>query len=138
MAFGLDGKIGIDVENERTLSDMPGIAMRYFSAREYAWFAQHAEAERQKAFFTIWTRKEALVKAIGKGIGAPLDRFSVPLDKPLPALLTECDTTVFGHEQWTIYVLQAPSGYQASLALDSGRSMIISQTEVNRQWLTNM
>ena len=36
-------------------------------------------AQRLAGFYTCWTRKEAYVKAIGEGIGAPLERFAVSL-----------------------------------------------------------
>jgi 4'-phosphopantetheinyl transferase len=36
-----------------------------------------AREARLAAFFACWTRKEALVKAIGKGLYAAIDQFTV-------------------------------------------------------------
>ena len=40
------------------------------------------EEERYVAFYHVWSRKEALIKALGEGLFAPLNEFSVsPTEK---------------------------------------------------------
>jgi len=59
--------VGIDVESTRATVDTEAIAQRFFTPDEQAWVAQ---ADNQQAFYTLWARKEALVKAAGVGIDA--------------------------------------------------------------------
>lgn len=70
-------EIGVDLECVRPLSDMLGLAESCFTTVENAALARIPEHERRRAFFDGWTRKEAFLKAIGKGLSFPLKAFSV-------------------------------------------------------------
>ncbi len=59
--------VGIDIENKHRTSS--AIAEKYFSPRE-----------RESEFCHVWTRKEAVAKAEGTGIGLGLDTFDVTGD----------------------------------------------------------
>ncbi len=66
-----DAPVGVDVELIRPLRrDVPG---RFFTPAEQAWLTGRPES----AFFRLWTRKESFVKALGRGLTLPLNRFSV-------------------------------------------------------------
>ncbi|MBO7486500.1 MAG: 4'-phosphopantetheinyl transferase superfamily protein [Spirochaetaceae bacterium] len=69
-----DSAIGIDIE--RIKPAKAGIAARFFSAEETE-FLKTIPNEDQKAFFVVWTRKEAFLKALGKGLRMDLRSFSV-------------------------------------------------------------
>lgn len=76
--------IGIDVEDLRPIPEALKIARQYFSAAERYALERIPEDEQQVAFLTCWTRKEAVVKAMGGGLHIPLDAFSVPLSTQQP------------------------------------------------------
>jgi 4'-phosphopantetheinyl transferase len=81
LAFARETPVGIDVEQKRQLHDTLALARRYFSAEEVAMVEQAADAV--DAFLTIWTAKEAIVKASGKGIATgELHGFTVPFRNP--------------------------------------------------------
>ncbi|HEV7427431.1 MAG TPA: 4'-phosphopantetheinyl transferase superfamily protein [Thermoanaerobaculia bacterium] len=81
LAFTKETPVGVDVERRRELSDALALAQRYFSAEEVAIVERAADAG--EAFFAIWTAKEAIVKASGKGIGSgDLHSFTVPFRDP--------------------------------------------------------
>lgn len=76
-AFADATEVGVDVEAVRTLDDADEIALRVFSPRERAAYLRLAEGERPWGFFRCWTRKEALVKALGSGLSQPLEDLDV-------------------------------------------------------------
>jgi 4'-phosphopantetheinyl transferase len=80
--------VGIDVEQIRAEIDPLKIAGRYFSAREHASLTALSPALLPAAFFACWTRKEAVVKALGTGLSMPLESLEVGWDSetPVPGL----------------------------------------------------
>lgn len=77
-------QVGVDVEHIRPMPDLEGVAARVCTPAERAELSALAGAQRESAFFAMWTRKEALAKASGEGIqaivressGEPDDRWS--------------------------------------------------------------
>jgi 4'-phosphopantetheinyl transferase len=63
------GEVGLDVEQVRELGDLPAMVAHVCSPQESA-----ADAE---AFFTLWTRKEALLKAVGTGLATPMSAITL-------------------------------------------------------------
>lgn len=69
--------LGIDVEQIHLMEDLHAVAERHFAAEERERLFCLPESEQVPAFYRLWTRKEAYIKAIGTGLGHPLDRFAV-------------------------------------------------------------
>ncbi|KDD73977.1 hypothetical protein H632_c1682p0 [Helicosporidium sp. ATCC 50920] len=66
--------VGLDVESSQRRLHLGGakLAQRRFSAAERAHLeSRPTEASRNAAFLELWTLKEALVKALGRGINQP-------------------------------------------------------------------
>jgi len=72
--------IGVDLERMRPMSDMFGLAKRYFAESETKALFALPESKQTDAFFRLWTRKEAWLKAIGKGLTFPLRDVEVSFD----------------------------------------------------------
>ena len=73
--------VGIDLELTRPIADLQPLIDSYCSAREIAALAVLSGEARAAGFLGIWTRKEAVLKAWGTGIGAvPLNEVHVGLD----------------------------------------------------------
>jgi phosphopantetheinyl transferase len=73
--------VGIDLEagDGTPLDRQELLARRFFTAPELEyWSAQPAES-RDEAFRILFTRKEAMTKALGLGLSMPFNRFTVPL-----------------------------------------------------------
>src|ERR1041384_7387282 len=62
-----DRELGVDVEHVRADFASEDIARRFFSTVEVAAFNALPKEEQVAAFFRCWTRKEAYIKAIGRG-----------------------------------------------------------------------
>jgi len=77
------GPVGVDIEPVRPV-DALALARRWFLAAEAAWLARLPPGQRDEAFLTLWTQKEAIAKALGTGLrgGAGL-RQPVPVGRPL-------------------------------------------------------
>jgi 4'-phosphopantetheinyl transferase len=119
LAFAKRTPVGIDVERRRQLTDTLALARRYFSAEEVA-IVERA-ADENDAFFTIWTAKEAIVKASGKGIGTgDLHGFTVPFRDP------RLRPVVDG---WSVAAIDPKrDGYYAAVAARDGNRYIDAQT----------
>lgn len=63
-----DSDVGIDIERVRDVRNAAALAERHFSPAELAW-AGEMTAEK---FFTVWTKKEALLKRDGRGVDCDL------------------------------------------------------------------
>lgn len=69
-----DKCIGIDIEKIRTIN--LSIAKRFYADFEKKYLFQSQENIYER-FFEIWTKKEAYIKYIGKGLSIPLDSFDI-------------------------------------------------------------
>jgi 4'-phosphopantetheinyl transferase len=69
-AFTRVGEVGIDVECMRDLPDWEQIAESAFSPHELAQLRACPPEQRRDEFFRAWARQEAVLKALGTGLGA--------------------------------------------------------------------
>lgn len=63
LAFTTLGQIGIDIEKKRSIEI--DHYKDYFTDQE--WEKIHSAADKEKQFYILWTRKEALAKGLGLG-----------------------------------------------------------------------
>ena len=63
-------RVGVDVETFRAVPELDAIAARVCSKEERAALDAMKPQEREIAFLALWTRKEALAKMTGEGVGA--------------------------------------------------------------------
>lgn len=115
-------ELGVDVEYIRADFATEDITRRFFSPHEVAAFNALSEELRVAAFFRCWTRKEAYIKAIGRGLSQPLDGFDVTLaPEAAPALLRadEGDPS-----RWSLRDIDVGSDYAAALVVEGQISEI--------------
>jgi 4'-phosphopantetheinyl transferase len=72
-------KVGVDVEDIHSDLAWRRIADEFFSPSEVSALDRVASAERRRAFFDCWVRKEAYLKALGVGLRQPTTTFTVPV-----------------------------------------------------------
>jgi 4'-phosphopantetheinyl transferase len=75
-------EVGVDIEEMRVSSNLESLAAHVLSPSELEAWSRLPEAAKEANFFACWTRKEAVLKATGDGIGAGLTGFSVANVEP--------------------------------------------------------
>ena len=73
VAFSRFGRVGVDVEEPQPLDDLLSVATAAFVPAEVEQVRAAAGEEQLACFYRLWTRKEAIAKALGIGI-VGLDR----------------------------------------------------------------
>jgi 4'-phosphopantetheinyl transferase len=109
-------EVGVDLERLRPFSDELGLAERYFTPREAAALRALPPAARLEAFFRLWTRKEAYLKAHGLGISYGLERVEVSHGPDEPARILLIDGDEREAARWSLRALAPAAGYVGALA----------------------
>jgi 4'-phosphopantetheinyl transferase len=120
--------IGVDIEALRPL-EFAGIAKSHFTNQERAFIQESPADAQQHAFFTCWTRKEAFIKAVGKGLSIPLNTFDTYIAKGRRGLQLSAPKESPGIDAWWLQDLRAPDGYASAVAVEEGFDRV-----VYREW----
>lgn len=113
-AIAMKREIGIDVEYLKEVTMADKIVMRFFSETEKKFYVSQPEERKKLTFFTLWTRKEAYSKAMGRGIGLP----SKDIDLNLTADHEQKSPLSNNRSKWTLYSIDIDSGYLAALVTE--------------------
>ena len=114
----------MDIESVERRVDYRALANRFFSAAEQAAFKKLPAGAAGAAFYRVWSRKEAFLKATGQGLAGGLAGFSVPLGETL--VQTGARITTDTGSDWFIYNVIAPPGYQTALVADKAGLDIVA------------
>ena len=114
-ASGPSHSLGVDVEQRRADIDVMELAASVFSPWERETLATFAPKTQQHLFFDIWSRKEAVIKADGRGVAFGLDRFDVEFRPHHAAHVRRIDDrTDLPH--WHLFSLDLDGEHAAALA----------------------
>lgn len=116
-AFTRNLELGVDIEAIHPLTDLTRLVESFFTAREIKLFHKLPEARRLETFYSLWTGKEACIKALDKDLSwlshfdmtflarpsrhfehhtfqhlssAPISFYSLPFDSIFCAALAVC------------------------------------------------
>lgn len=93
-------EMGVDLEPVRDLPSREALARRWFHPEEVKALEQ--KGWDPAAFFAIWTAKEAVVKALGTGLGFGMDEVWIDAEDPGKPALRQLGKTDSGHLHWTL------------------------------------
>jgi 4'-phosphopantetheinyl transferase len=108
--------IGVDVEVQRPMPERAAIVRRYFHPGEAADFAAVPPADAEAAFFRCWSRKEAVVKALGLGMSLDLHRYRVACLPGAKADVLELEGDDMPQKTWSLIDLHPGPGHVGALA----------------------
>ena len=120
LALARGRETGIDIEKVRSDIEAEALAARFFSPRENDLLSRLAGREMLTAFFDCWTRKEAVLKAIGAGLTLSLSSFDVSLAPDHAELLA---TRWEEDHHVALHHLRAPEGYRAAMAVSEAKEL---------------
>ena len=113
-AFGRN-RVGIDIEMVKSMKNLDAMTRHIAHPKEYAEFQHLSEPEALDAFFRLWTRKEAFIKANGQGLSMGLRSIFIGTQ-------TQCIPTVEYKNKpqphWLIKDLPTEENYKLAVAID--------------------
>ena len=116
------GRLGVDVECVRPVKNVDELVARFFSERENKLFQNVPNAQKPSAFFNLWTRKEAMLKATGEGITRSLSLVEVSFLPGEPAKLLAIAGDAKAGARWKMWELTPAVGFTGAVAIESGTS----------------
>jgi 4'-phosphopantetheinyl transferase len=114
LAVARGRELGVDVERVREPRDFDALARQFFAQNEVKQLHALPVDCRLEAFFNGWTRKEAVLKAVGTGLAFPLDKVVVTLAPDEPARVVAYDGD--SPSDWWLASLGPMPGYVGAVA----------------------
>lgn len=105
--------IGIDIEQIKSRSSLLELARRCFSGYELKAWQALPDDQQLESFYRVWTKKEAFVKAVGRGIALGVEQCEVDLQQGGKLLAVPAEYGVAG--DWAINELPVDEGACAAL-----------------------
>jgi 4'-phosphopantetheinyl transferase len=81
--------------------------------------------QRRRGFFECWTRKEAYIKAVGRGLGLPLDSFDVSFGEAVPARLLCASSALRDERNWALAAVDVGPEASAAVVLEGDACHIL-------------
>ncbi len=107
-------RIGVDIEHLDRELGADRLARRYLTARERAEFERLDADARRRRFIHLWTCKEAMSKATGAGLLAPMGELDVELAEG-PRLAH--GPAPYSPPDWQLVAVPVAGGYVATAAI---------------------
>jgi 4'-phosphopantetheinyl transferase len=112
IALSPENELGIDIEQTNELADLSALTANVFSEEERERHDSLTLSQRKDFFYTVWTQKEALLKAMGIGLSFPLQQVNTV--NGITILGME-DSQASKQPSWQVKSFIPSSGFQASL-----------------------
>ncbi|MFO0773868.1 MAG: 4'-phosphopantetheinyl transferase superfamily protein [Nitrospiraceae bacterium] len=134
---GQDRKVGIDLESFSRPIEVENLAKRYFTEIEYSDVYRAQAHLKHEVFLKIWTAKEAVSKATGRGLSGSLSTCEVRC-QPGETRALVLDRGEDPHREWSIAYCEPWPGFLSAATVEGG-SLDVScwdlTLDVARGWL---
>jgi 4'-phosphopantetheinyl transferase len=121
VAISSQCNLGIDIECYKQRHTWAGLVKKCFARQEADYWYALDVADRGQAFYQLWVKKEAFVKAVGQGITLGLNQCVVN-PKGLNTFLAVPEQCASA-EQWQIYTLDLPVNIFGAVVCDDAREL---------------
>lgn len=125
LAIARGREVGVDVEHLGRARDWERIARRFYSPSERHALAAAPPAQRQEAFLRLWTRREALGKALGEGVFHSLREVDLG---PAPALELPPPVTGTQLAGWWLHESVPAPGFRAALVVEGSTCTLVRRS----------
>jgi len=129
IAVAWNREVGIDVEYIAPDPIDMSIAQRKYSEKEVAILRALDQERRPEAFFWLWVRKEACLKAAGNGLSLPLNSVDASLEITDFIEMAACPDPV----QWSSITFKPDRAYAAALCT-TGEGVQVRCLDWSRPW----
>jgi len=120
----LQKAIGVDVEKIRSNLPLEKVARRQFLQPELELFEKSSVSEKIHTFFTLWTRKEALLKALAQGFHFPMKQFDVSGTPEKSVKFLKNSPSYVNNSEWFIRDIETAPGFCAAIATEGQHDVI--------------
>ncbi len=110
LAISHNTSVGIDIERIKLRHSITNLVKKCFSTSEQNYWFNLPEESQLRTFYDFWTRKEAVIKGIGRGIALGLNRCEIDTNQPNNFLNLPVNQT------WQTHSLQISPDYCAAIA----------------------
>ncbi len=133
-AISKNRPVGIDIEYLDRGIAFERVARRFFAPAEFDALQKVPATRRRRAFFALWTGKEAVIKATGRGLSQSLARFEIAADMDKHPHIIRAKSKRIA--QTILYAPDADAGYMVSVAamppVNAGASVATRKSSVDR------
>lgn len=111
--FSRDHEVGVDIEYMRPQKDLAAMMGHVGSVQEQAELQGLSEADACGAFYRLWTRKEAFIKACGRGLGMGLRSIHLGTAESHQPLSVEYKSEIL--PEWFVQDIRPPAAYKLAV-----------------------
>jgi len=116
--IALNYRVGIDIELHDKNLNIEDVAALVLTTDEYKYLSSLKSRDKLRIFYILWTKKEALVKAIGQGLSYPINTIEViRLLSGKGVLLNDKNNKL--KQQWYCYELEVPENYSGAIGIEN-------------------
>lgn len=116
--------VGADLEQVRERPGLNGVSARLFGPEEHKALMETPAGDFNAAFYRTWTRREAVIKALGLGLGVAPDEVSVPVSAASRPWSLKAGGVL--QTSWLTSDLEGVPGFCAALAVPGGAGLSVS------------
>lgn len=125
LALSWGRPVGVDLERRREIPGCTALAEQYFAPSEATAVMARPMASRSASFLSIWTCKEAWLKATGDGLSRRLDSFVVGAAPGEPHLIP--NSAEADPRDWWVGLLDISPDHIAALAVEGRRRPVVQR-----------